>query len=734
MSKAKKYPWHFFKVGGVFQAQIVSAQDIARIGELDRKLWAALSCPTSGLEFDAATLAYLDANQDGKIHRDEVVEACRWTSAALKDNETLLQKSDMLALSQINETTEEGHGLLMAAQRILANLGKPDAQEISLADLADSQSLFAQTRFNADGIITPESAGDDMGLKAYVEDILAVLPGKTDRSGKPGVDMELLEQYDAQAKAYLDWLKRAEDVPSPLPLKENTQAAYDLVQKLAPKIKDYFTRADILRFDETAAALVNASEDELKEVLKGDASPQSEKLRELPLAHVEKSGELKLSAAFNPAWQADMDALRTSVVTPLLGEKQALTKADWDKLNELLAPFAQWQADKITGTLPDLPLERVMGFVTTNAREKIAALIAQDEALKPEYENIRNVEKLLCYHRYLHEFLCNFVNFRSFYNQEQEAIFQWGHLYIDQRQSTLTIPITDVAKHASLANLSYFYLAYCECRRQGEAPMTIAAAITAGDSDNLMVGRNGLFYDRHGRDWDTTIVRIVDNPISIRQAFWQPYKRLMKWIAEQIAKRAAAADSKVSTSLQQGVDNTATATPAAAPAKKIDVGTVAALGVAVGGITAGLGMLGGALASLGPWMPVAIVGVILAISLPSMLMAWLKLRLRNLAPLLDANGWAVNTKALVNIKLGTRLTKTAHLPPGAKRDFSDPTLESSHWKRWILLGMAIVVIAAAVLSWKFGYFTKEQDPAEPPAQAETAQPPAPPAEAPEAAK
>ena len=55
--------------------------------------------------------------------------------------------------------------------------------------------------------------------------------------------------------------------------------------------------------------------------------------------------------------------------------------------------------------------------------------------------------------------------------------------------------------------------------------MTIAAAFTAGDSDNLMVGRNGVFYDRKGRDWDATIVKIVEHPISIRQAFWLPYKQ-----------------------------------------------------------------------------------------------------------------------------------------------------------------------------------------------------------------
>ena len=58
-----------------------------------------------------------------------------------------------------------------------------------------------------------------------------------------------------------------------------------------------------------------------------------------------------------------------------------------------------------------------------------------------------------------------------------------------------------------------------------------------------MVGRNGIFYDRKGRDWDATITKIVDNPISLRQAFWSPYKKFVRMIEEQVAKRAAAAEA-----------------------------------------------------------------------------------------------------------------------------------------------------------------------------------------------
>ena len=86
-----------------------------------------------------------------------------------------------------------------------------------------------------------------------------------------------------------------------------------------------------------------------------------------------------------------------------------------------------------------------------------------------------------------------------------------------------------------------------------EATARGVAAFTDGDSDNLMAGRNGIFYDRKARDWDATITKIVDNPISIRQAFWAPYKKAARLIQEQIAKRASAADAADVTKLTQAV-------------------------------------------------------------------------------------------------------------------------------------------------------------------------------------
>src|SRR5206468_3661952 len=129
-------------------------------------------------------------------------------------------------------------------------------------------------------------------------------------------------------------------------------------------------------------------------------------------------------------------------------------------------------------------------------------------------------------------------------------------LYLDNRSCNLCIEVADAGKHGALAHLSGAYLAYCDLSRPGGAKRQVVAVFTDGHSENLIVGRNGVFYDRKNQDWDATITKIVANPISIREAFWSPYRKLVRMIEDQIAKRAAAADAAA----QQQLATTATAT------------------------------------------------------------------------------------------------------------------------------------------------------------------------------
>jgi hypothetical protein len=705
---ATKHTWRFFRAGGFDQVRLDSGSDLMSLDQLDQKLWVALACPTSGLEFDSKTLALIDTDHDGRIRPPELIAAFNWAGSCLKNPDELLKSSPSLPLAAINDATAEGKQILASARQILTNLGEKEASVITLAHTADTARIFAQTQFNGDGIVPVDSA-EDAQTKAAITDIIACLGGEMDRSGKLGINKAKLDRFFQEAQAYSDWWKVTETNPAILALGSSTMSAATTFQAVRPKIDDYFTRCRLAAFDPRAINALNREEKEYLVFTSKDLSLSSAEITGFPLAQVAPAKPLSLKDGLNPAWTSAMERFQGEVIRPILNGNTSLTEGDWAAIGAKLAPYESWMAAKAGAAVEKLGLARARELLAGKARETISALIAKDQALEPESSAIAAVHRLIRYNRDLYRLVNNFVSFRDFYSRRDKAIFQAGTLYLDQRSCELCLTVEDAGRHALMAGLAGAYLAYCDCVRKATGEkMQIVAAFTGGDSDNLMVGRNGVFYDRKGRDWDATISKIIDNPISIRQAFWAPYKKFVRMIEEQIAKRAAAADTASTDRLSQAaalanVDKGAPAgkTP---ELKKFDVGVVAALGVAVGAIGGAAASLATGVMGLDSWkIPLVFAGLMLMISGPSIVIAFLKLRKRNLGPILDANGWAVNARARINVPFGSSLTGVAALPPGSPRDLVDPFAEKKRpWKLYIVLAIILFI----GFGWAMGKFDR----------------------------
>jgi hypothetical protein len=693
--------WRFFRAGGVDQVRIERGADIVHLDQLDQKLWVALSCPVRGLEFDDRTLELLDTQTDGHVRPPEILAAVKWVARMLKNPDELVEEKDGLPLASINTTHLDGKKLLASAKMILETLGKEDAGEITVADTLQTAEFFKKAKKNGDGVVPPE-AMTDAALATAAKDLLATVGGELDRSGLQGVSASKIEAFFKEAAAYSAWWKAAEDArASVLPLGDKTAAAYAATTAVAAKIEDYFARCRLAAYDPRAQAMLNTEEKRFLELAAKDLTITSAEILGLPLQKVEAGRPLDLVDGVNPAWVDAVTAFRSAAATPLCGgDRKTLTEADWRALQAKLAPYAAWMSAKAGAAVEPLGLARVRELLAGKAREDLLAVCAADAAIQPEIDALTEVERLVRYYRDLHRLLVNYVSFSDFYSRERPAIFQAGTLFLDGRSCELCFRVDDGGKHGALVAMSSSYLAYCELSRLGKK-MTVACAFTAGDSDHLLVGRNGIFYDRKGNDWDATITRIVDHPISIGQAFWAPYKRFLRWIEEQVAKRAAAADAEATTKLTdvgETLGEAAKTGEAKAPKSKFDVGVVAALGVAVGGITTAVSALLAKFFELGPYIPFGVLGVILAISGPSMAIAWLKLRQRNLGPILDSNGWAVNGRVKINIPLGGSLTNVARLPAGAERSLVDPFEQKRpKWPKRVL--WTVIWIAVLFGAW-----------------------------------
>ena len=693
--------WNFFRTGGLDQVALTTTEDLLALEQLDQKLWVALSCPVKGLELDEKTLALIDSDGDGRIRVPELIAAVNWAAARLKNPATLLQGADPLPLEAIDDSTPDGKTILACAKQILASLGKPGAAAIFVSATADTSKLFAASPLNGDGVIPPD-ATTDPEAQALIADIIACLGGVADRTGSIGITADKTATFFAELAAYAAWVDQSAGKDIAV-LGAATDAACAAIRAVRTKVDDYFARGRLAAFDSRALAALNRQESDYLLIAAKDLKITAEEVAGFPLARIEAGRPLPLFEGVNPAWSGALATLHAAVITPVYGAaKTTLTAAEWTELNAKFAAYETWLGGKAGSVVEKLGLDRVKALLAGKGRAALEALIAQDKALEPEFHAISAVDRLARYHRDLRALLHNFVNFADFYSRDRLAVFQAGTLYLDNRSCELCLRVDDPGAHAVLASTSRAYITYLECHRPGGQAMKVAACFTQGDSDYLFTGRNGVFYDRQGRDWDATITKIVDNPISLRQAFWSPYKKFLRMIEEQVARRAAAADAEATTKLATTAETTASVgQPAPAAPKKIDIGTVAALGVAVGAIGGALATLATGLTRLAPWqLPLVLVAVVLLISLPSVVIAWLKLRQRTIGPLLEASGWAINGRVRINIPFGTALTERATLPAGARRSLTDPYEDKAAAGRRRLGVFLIAVVLAALITAK----------------------------------
>ena len=701
----KKHSWDYENIGGSTRVKITTGADIANLGELDVKKWSVLSCPVTGLDIDEKSMKYIDADGDGRIRVGDVVATAQWLTAVVKDADLLVKGADSIDVMNFNQENADGKRLYNSAKQILVNLAK-EGNVISLADTKDITAIFAKTRFNGDGVITEQTAEAD-DEKAVIAAIVKTLGGVADRCGAAGANAELIEKFYQALADYIAWNEAMVDAP----YGADTDKAIEAYNALDVKVKDYFVRAELASFSPESATKLDVQTSLIETISAENLTGKTEEIAAYPIARITGKAELDLTAAINPAWSSKFNTL-ISIVKP---EEKVLTAESWAAIGASFAAYNAWKAAKKGGEVEALGVDTIKKMLADDKKQALLDLVAQDLDLKDEADGIDMVDKFMHIYRDFYRLLCNFVTFQDFYTRSKEvkAVFQSGRLVIDQRECRMCMLVADMAKHNSMAPASGMYLVYCDCTtKTSPAKLSIVAAITVGDVGDLAVGKNAIYYDNKGQVWDAVITKIIDNPISVGQAFWSPYRRMATTIENLINKSAAEKDAAMMKNANEKINAVPTAKPAEgdakAPAQPFDIAKFAGIFAAIG---MAFGMIGTALAGILDsfkgftwWQYIGIfIGIMMVISGPAMVMAWMKLRRRNIGPLLNANGWAINASFKVSIPFGETLTDIARYP---KLKLKDPYAKSGMpaWKKWAISLVALVVVFGGL--WLGNVFAK----------------------------
>ena len=687
------YNWTFTSVGGTVRVKITSGADIAHLGELDRKLWSVLSCPAKSLEFDQKTLDLIDADHDGNIRVDEVVATAEWLTGVLKNPDILLERGTEIPFDAFNTENPEGAKLLASAKQILHNL-KLEKDSIALEDTADLTKVFAESKFNGDGVITPASP-DNEALAALVTTITEVIGKAPDRSGVDGVTADHIEAFYTALADYAAW--KDAGTGEVLPYGDKTGDALAAVNALKEKVADFFMRCKLIAFDKAVAPAVDVKVDKIG-AIEGNLADADSAIIEEPLAKPAADGILPLNAV-NPAWKGAIEAMRALVLD---AKKDTLTEAEWNEIVGKFAPYIAWMDAKKGTEVEGLGIDKVKELLKADQKGALLKLIDADKALEEEALSIEAVDKLLRLNHNFYDYLNNYVVFADFYDPDRKAIFQAGRLYIDQRSTDLCVRVD--GPHPEISSLSGMYILYCACKsdKMGKT-MNIAAVLTDGDVDGLRPGKNAVFYDRDGNDWSAVVTSIVENPLSLKEAFWAPYKKAGRWISDKVNKfagdKAAKGEGTLANITESATNKPTEGVDTATKAAPFDVSKFAIITIAFSAVVGALAAISAVLKSMHWWQwIVLIVGLMLVISLPSVFIAWRKLRKRDLGPILNANGWAINAASYVRGKFAKGLTQVAKFP---KLTAVDPVARrKAAWRKFFLW-----LIFLLVATFCFLFFT-----------------------------
>ena len=425
---------------------------------------------------------------------------------------------------------------------------------------------------------------------------------------------DLLTPSEADGKKLADVLARQADLAASAPSAADKQALADWEAKgQTPEVAVF---GEATAAGEAALAAVES-------VIDAFFAPPAD----MPLVTEAPDVTLPLRDHLNPKHLEAIMAFADACVKPVLGDGvTSIDRIGWKKVKAAFAPYRAWVAAKPVmnaGKLGDLVDE----------------------------------ERVLRYKLHLLEFLENFVSMRRLYAADESATFQMGTLRIDGKEMSLCFHVASEAAHSALSGKSNCCVLYLKLTRPSEkAERSVCAVVTAGAVAQLYVGRNGVFFDRDGKDWDAVVTKVVENQVSLAEAFWAPWRKLGEGVASTVKKFLGAKQSAA----QATVDASAQSTQAGGAAM---ASSVAAIGIGIGMVTAAAASLMAVVSGMNAKeVAISIVALVLVVSLPSMILTWFKLRKRDLGAILNAGGWAVNRPMYFSMKRARAFTKCAPNP------------------------------------------------------------------------
>ncbi|MBO5958744.1 MAG: hypothetical protein J6Q65_01345, partial [Lentisphaeria bacterium] len=641
------------------------------------------------------------------IRCDEVKDALNWILVRMKDLSGFDHGSDEIRLAALNTDTDAGRAMFDAIRTALNNLGCPEAESISLAQISDNEKIVSAALQNGDGVIPPDPVGD--ALTADCIRAIMKLVGKVkDLSGAEGVDKAAVDSFEKQAAGYLAWRDEYNADPAKfLPCGDKTAALHGAISAIADKTDAFFRSAATLRFGNltrggTGALVYDPLEPETV----------SSFLEKSPIANPAETSELiNGSDTVNPLWRDRVGAFFDALSAAEGKTVEKITAGEWASLKAKIATYGGWIGRKNTAIFDGFDENLLRSFAEQKVYDTIRTLIANDVAVSNDLVHCKDVRKLILFQKYMLDFLNNFVCLHNLFSPELPSMIQMGKLVMDGRVFTLCTLVPNLAEHKKIVMESDICVMYIDAVRKTPTEnktMKLAVAVTSGHVRNIFVGKSGIFYTEDGAVWDAKVFDFVKQPVSVSEAIREPFYKFADFLQKQAEKYIATKSKTYETNVANNIQ--AQAKPAPAPAAPV-TGPMMLMG---GGI--GIAAIGSAFAFMAKSLQgisfstvlAVLLGIMLIFGGPIILVSLVKLFNRNLSRFFEANGYAINMKMRLSLKMGRFFTyepgvpfSMLVMPEKFSKIFTAPRKGMPGWVKVILWILVLLVLAVGFIYWQY---------------------------------
>ena len=656
--RKRKIRWVW--IGRDFHARIDSFEALPQVLALDPALWAAVSAPKESFYLDSIFLDWVDQDQDGRIHIQEIRQAIVW----------FLEHVDPAQLPPPEESAvpivafRSPSSLRGLAERIASiSSSGPDPKTVCLEEVRDIQRAIAAGRLRTVRALRPEAIPNPQ-LQKIVEEAVRLGYGQSGGA----LTLEGFRKFLDTLQHVQSWKQEEERLAEQLGgLADRLPALAQAYQQVRDALDLWFLASEAL----TAGIEV---EKEAKAVPVGPSvSEFQRRLAAQPIAPLQASQELRLRTSWNPVYVEAM----TLLCQTIWKERETLKRADWEQWKQILNELVKWWEAAPQPELRALSMNQLQQWVQDRESliETFEHYVDQSSEQAFDPNQLQELELVLLCHRQLLQLLNCFVGFCDLYDPSRKSAVEVGTLVLDGRLLEFCVRVQDRKRHAAFCTNGNLFVVYAQViGPDGKPRFEVAAPLTRGLRGTLRVGKWGLFRDRTGRIFHARIVQIVENPISLMESILVPFRRAGQVITGKLESWAKETEGKVEKAVESAV------TVPTSTKQKTEGGTPVAWS-GLGGMVAGGGVAlaaATAMAADKKWL-------ILLVTLPFIIVGAVRLSRRDLAMLLEGADWGINKRMRLTSKVSRRFTRRPRAPG------------SLDWGRGIVFLMGIILVIFAIL-------------------------------------